>query len=67
MHDQVMFGRTIRVEMAAGGAARFTFDELCGKPLGAADYIAIAQRFHTVILTEVPAMSMAVRIPLGGI
>lgn len=47
-------GRKIRVPEAADGVARFTFAELCGKPLGAADYGKIAARFHTVILAGIP-------------
>ena len=37
--------------------ARFTFAELCEKPLGAADYLAIAQRFPIVILTNIPSLT----------
>jgi cell division protein ZapE len=49
-------GRQVNVSRAAKNVAWFTFDELCARPLGAADYIAIAERFHTVILTGVPAL-----------
>ena len=48
-----------------GGFARFTFDELCNRTLGAADYIAVAQAFHTVFLTDIPTMSLKVRQLLG--
>lgn len=47
----VMFGRTLEVPRAAGGAAWFEFDELCGRPLGSADYLALAQHYHTVFLS----------------
>lgn len=57
----VMFGRTLRVERAAGGAAWFSFEELCARPLGPADYLAVAATFHTVFLAGVPALSMQVR------
>ena len=40
----------------AGGVARATFDELCNRPLGPADYLAIADRFHTLILDDIPRM-----------
>jgi cell division protein ZapE len=40
---------------------RFRFAELCERPLGAADYIAIATHFHTLILAEIPQMSRAER------
>ena len=37
----------------------FEFEELCGKPLGAADYIAVVGQFSTVFLAEVPLFSRA--------
>lgn len=49
-------GREIAVPEAARGVARFHFDDLCRKPLGAGDYLALAGRFHTFILSGVPAM-----------
>ena len=39
----------------------FTFDELCGRPVAAADYIALAGRFHTVAVEGVPEFSGATR------
>jgi len=48
-------GRTICVPLQAGGVARFTFRELCLAPLGPSDYIAIARKFHTLILDAIPA------------
>lgn len=57
----VMFGRSITAKRVQGGAARFTFMELCDKALGAADYMALAEAFHTVFLTDIPRMSLAVR------
>ena len=47
-------GRTVEVPLTASGVARFTFANLCEAPLGAADYLAIAKRFHTVILSDIP-------------
>ena len=50
-------GRTLPIrESTESGVARFTFSELCEEPLGALDYIAIAKRFHTVFLDDVPKM-----------
>lgn len=34
-----------------------SFDELCGKPLGAADYLAIAENFEVLILEDIPVLS----------
>jgi cell division protein ZapE len=49
--------RMVPVPQAARGVARFAFADLCGKPLGAADYIAIANTFHTVLLDGIPALT----------
>ncbi|MBX6426064.1 MAG: AFG1 family ATPase [Variibacter sp.] len=54
-------GRTVRVPAAAMGVARFTFDDLCGQPLGAADYLKIAHEFHTVMIERIPVMDFARR------
>ncbi len=50
-------GRSIPVAAAARGVARFTFAELCEAPLGAGDYLAIAGRYHTVLLSDIPKLS----------
>ncbi len=52
----VMQGRTLTVPQAAKGVARFSFPELCARPLGAADYLAIAGNFHTLVLSGIPRM-----------
>ncbi len=49
--------RRLAVPMAAGGAARFGFADLCAQPLGAADYLAIARRYHSVVLDGVPLLT----------
>jgi len=51
-------GRQVDVPAAASGVARFDFADLCAKPLGASDYLAIARRFHTVLIDAVPAMTI---------
>ena len=50
-------GRKLPVAKACGKTAFFTFSELCEKPLGAADYLAICYRFDTVFLSGIPALS----------
>ncbi|KAL9440062.1 hypothetical protein AB3S75_018844 [Citrus x aurantiifolia] len=57
----VMFGRTLEVPQSCNGVARFTFEFLCGRPVGAADYIAVAHNYHTVFITDIPVMSMRIR------
>jgi cell division protein ZapE len=54
-------GRALRVEREAAGVARFSFAELCERALGAADYIEIAERFHTVLLENIPKLSPSMR------
>jgi cell division protein ZapE len=49
-------GRQLTVSRSAKNVAWFTFDELCARPLGPADYIAIAEHFHTVVLAGIPAL-----------
>jgi cell division protein ZapE len=52
-----VMGRTLEVPLAAEGVARFDFDALCGQPLGAGDYLALATHFHTLILDAIPRLS----------
>ncbi len=52
-----MKGRTVLVPRAAGRVARFTFRDLCEKPLGASDFLAIADRFDTVFIDHIPLLS----------
>ncbi len=54
-------GRSVHVPRAAGGAARFDFADLCQKPLAARDYLAIAERFDTVFIDNIPVMAQAQR------
>ena len=50
-------GREVPVPMAAKGVARFSFSDLAAQALGAADYLAIAERFHTILLDRIPRLS----------
>ena len=54
-------GRTLHVPKSLKGVAVFSFKKLVGQPRGAADYLAIAQRFHTVILVGIPVMTREMR------
>ena len=54
-------GRTIAVPRAVAGVARFGFADLCQLALGPGDYLAIADRFHTVVIDGVPCFDEARR------
>lgn len=54
-------GRTLHVPKSLKGVGVFSFKKLVGQPRGAADYLAIAQRFHTVILVGIPVMTREMR------
>lgn len=50
-------GRKLIVSREAAGVARFSFAELCERPLGANDYLTIAANFHTIILEGIPLLT----------
>ncbi|MBU8536475.1 cell division protein ZapE [Falsiroseomonas tokyonensis] len=52
-----LLGRSLEVPQAVEGVARFDFESLCGRPLGPADYLAIATHFHTLILDGIPRLN----------
>ena len=54
-------GRTLHVPKSLKGVAVFSFKRLCGEARGAADYLAIARRFHTVIIVGIPVLSREMR------
>jgi cell division protein ZapE len=51
-------GHGLELPQAAGGVARAGFRDLCAKAYGASDYLALAQRFHTLVLDEIPVMDI---------
>ena len=56
-----LLGRHLDVPQAIDGVARFDFDALCRRPLGAADYLKLAQRFHTLVLDRIPVIGASER------
>jgi cell division protein ZapE len=56
-HPLDVEGRTIPYRKRAGGLVWFDFDVLCGGPRSYADYVDLAKRFHTVMLSNVPRLS----------
>ena len=53
-HVPVLMGRNLEVHSPAPGVAVARFDDMCSKPLGAADYQALCRDFHTLVLLDVP-------------
>jgi len=54
-------GRKLHVPKSLKGVAVFSFKRLCGEARGAADYLAIARRYHTVIVVGIPVMGREMR------
>jgi cell division protein ZapE len=52
----VQGGRTLHVPKSLKGVAVFSFKRLCAEARGAPDYLAIARRYHTVILVGIPKL-----------
>ncbi|KAF2653369.1 hypothetical protein K491DRAFT_680565 [Lophiostoma macrostomum CBS 122681] len=53
-----VYGRTIPIPATHSGTALFTFAQLCGATLGPADYISLASTYHTIILTQIPILTL---------
>jgi cell division protein ZapE len=60
-HELTVKGRRLLAQRASQGAARFEFKELCGRPLGAVDYLHLAHEFHTLVIDHIPVMEQAQR------
>lgn len=56
-----VLGRKVEIPHAAMGVARFSFNDLCAQPLAAADYLAIAHAYHTVLIDHIPALGPQMR------
>ncbi|KAI9817933.1 MAG: hypothetical protein M1832_004553 [Thelocarpon impressellum] len=56
-----IWGREIKVPLASGTAARFTFDELIRRPTGAADFLELMRSYEAFIVTDVPGMTFRER------
>jgi cell division protein ZapE len=59
--DITIKGRVLHVPCSAHGVARFSFAELCQRPLAASDYLRLAQDYHTIMIDRVPVMDYADR------
>jgi cell division protein ZapE len=54
-------GRILHVPCSADGVARFSFADLCEKPLAASDYLRLAHDYHTIMIDRIPVMDYAER------
>ncbi|CAG79600.1 AFG1-like ATPase-domain-containing protein [Yarrowia lipolytica] len=55
----IVYGRPLVVPWVKDGVAMFKFSQLIERPLAAADFISLASRYHTIIVDEVPVMTLA--------
>ncbi len=56
-HQIQMRGRTVELPAFANGVARSGFWELCGRPLGPADYLALAREVRVLMIDGIPRLS----------
>ena len=54
-------GRDLIIPNSAGKYVKFTYDELCIKPLGVADYLEISKNFNVIFISEIPKMNVKKR------
>src|SRR6266550_1447337 len=54
-------GRILHVPCSAHGVARFSFADICEKPLAASDYLRLAHDYHTIMIDRIPVMDYADR------
>jgi protein AFG1 len=53
-----IWGRSLLVPESTSKLAKFRFDDLCGQPLSAADYLEVTKTFGTVFVLDVPKMGL---------
>lgn len=53
-----IWGRTLLIPESTSSVVKFTFDDLCGKPLSAADYLEVTKNFKTVFVLDIPKMDL---------
>nr|XP_061843247.1 lactation elevated protein 1 homolog B-like [Nerophis lumbriciformis] len=56
-----VLGREVTLEKTCGSIADCTFHELCGRSLGASDYLEMARLFDTVFIRHVPVLTLAMK------
>jgi cell division protein ZapE len=61
LRDISIKGRVLHVPCSAHGVARFSFVDICEKPLAASDYLRLAHDYHTIMIDRIPVMDYAER------
>ncbi|MCW5702473.1 MAG: cell division protein ZapE [Bradyrhizobium sp.] len=59
--DIAIKGRKLHVPCSAHGVARFSFSDICEKPLAASDYLRLAHDYHTILIDRIPVMDYSDR------
>jgi len=54
-------GRNVSFEKTCGQVADCTFEEICDRPLGAADYLRMSNFFHTILIRDIPQLNMKLK------
>ncbi|MHB1949226.1 MAG: cell division protein ZapE [Gammaproteobacteria bacterium] len=52
-----IFGRSIKIKKQAGDIVWFEFSELCRIPRSQKDYLAIAEQYRTVFISDIPVIA----------
>ncbi|KIR54752.1 AFG1 family mitochondrial ATPase [Cryptococcus gattii Ru294] len=56
-----LWGREMNVPESSGSVAKFTFADLCNKPLSAADYLEVTAKFGTIFVEDIPRLGLSER------
>ncbi|XP_077367623.1 lactation elevated protein 1 homolog B isoform X2 [Festucalex cinctus] len=56
-----VLGREVTLEKTCGSVADCTFHELCGRSLGASDYLEMARLFDTVFIRRIPMLTLRLK------
>jgi protein AFG1 len=56
-----LWGRVLHIPESSGSVAKFSFADLCNKPLSAADYLEVTHHFGTVFVEDIPRLGLGER------
>ncbi|CAG8461031.1 6430_t:CDS:2 [Diversispora eburnea] len=55
------WGRSLTIPQSSDNVAKFNFYKLCCQPLSAADYLELTKHYNTIILTDIPRLSLSMK------